>query len=61
MKISDALLYIVYKNNNKITTAELLQYTKLLVKYDLLSIGEDRVSCELTDKGLEKLKQSNLI
>lgn len=61
MKISDALLYVIHKNNNKMTSYDLLNYIKQLLLYDMLEVNEDGVSFSLTDKGLNVLKSKKLI
>lgn len=65
MKISDALLYIIYKHNenrrNKITMPDLAGYIKDLLRYDMLEIGEDGLSFDLGEKGLDRLMSSGLL
>lgn len=57
MKISDALLYIIYKNNNRMTSYDLLNFIKQLLKYEVIEVNEDdKVSFSLTEKGLNVLK-----
>ena len=41
MKISDAILYIIYKNNNKMTSYDLLNYVKRLNGYGVIKINND--------------------
>lgn len=65
MKISDALLYIIYKHNknrhNKITMPDLASYMKELLRYDMLEVGEDGLSFDLSEKGLSRLVGSGLL
>lgn len=62
MKISDALLYIIYKNNNTMTSYELLNFMKQLQKYEMIEISEDDgISFSLTEKGLDKLVGIGLV
>ena len=61
VKISDALLYTIHKNNNRITTAELLQYMKILKQYKMIQVNKDSVSVSLTDAGKERLEKIKLI
>lgn len=62
MKISDALLYIIYKNNNTLTSYELLNFMKQLHKYEMLEVNEnDGISFSLTEKGIERLIGIGLI
>lgn len=60
MKISDALLYAIHKNNNKMTSYDLLHYIKQLQKYNMLEVNKDGVSFSLTDKGINRLIDRNL-
>lgn len=65
MKISDALLYIIYKHNknrhNKITMPDLANYMKELLRYDMLEVGDDGLSFGLSEKGLSRLVNSGLL
>ena len=65
MKISDTLLYIIYKHNenrhNKITMPDLAGYMKELLRYDMLDVGEDGLSFDLGEKGLDRLVGSGLL
>lgn len=62
MKISDALLYIIHKNNNKMTSYDLLDFIKQLQKYEMLEVNEeDGVSFSLTEKGMDRLASCGLI
>lgn len=61
MKISDALLYTIHKNNNKMTSYDLLNYIKQLQKYKMLKVNEDGMSFALTDKGSERLISIGLV
>ena len=61
MRISDALLYTIYKNNNKMTSYDLLNYIKQLEKYEMLEVNEDGISFTLTNKGSERLISIGLI
>lgn len=62
MKISDALLYTIHKNNNKMTSYDLLNYIKQLQQYDMIEVSEDDgVSFSLTDKGLSRLASCSLV
>ena len=65
MKISTALLYIIYKHNenrhNKITMPDLANYVKKLLGYDVLEVGEDGLSFDLGEKGLDRLMSSGLL
>lgn len=55
MKISDALLYTIYKNNNKMTSADLLNYMKQLLEYEMIEINKDGMSFSLSDKGISRV------
>ena len=65
MKISDALLYIIYKHNenrhNKITMPDLANYIKELLRYDMLEVSEGGLSFDLSGKGLDRLVSSGLL
>lgn len=61
IKISDALLYAVYKNNNRMDSTDLLKYMKQLKQYDMLRVNKDLISFSLTDKAIERLEKINLI
>ena len=61
MKISDALLYIIHKNGNKMTSYDLLDYIKRLKYYNMLEVDKDGISFRLTEKGVEKLIESSLL
>ena len=61
MKISDALLYTIHKNNNKMTSYDLLNYIKQLQKYNMIKVNEDGISFTLTEKGSERLISIGLI
>ena len=64
MKISTALLYIIYKHNDnrhKMTVPDLANYVKELLRYDMLEIGEDGLSLCLSEKGLDMLVNSGLL
>ena len=61
MRISDALLYAIYKNDNKMTSYDLLNYIKQLEKYEVIKVNEDGISFTLTDKGSERLVGIGLV
>lgn len=61
MRISDALLYTIHKNNNKMTSYDLLNYIKQLQKYKMIEVNDDGISFSLTDKGLDRLVSSGLV
>ena len=61
MKISDSLLYVIHKNNNKLTSYDLLNYIKQLQKYDVIEVNEDGVSFSVTEKGVERLANIGLV
>lgn len=61
MKISDALLYAIHKNNNKMTSYDPLNYIKQLQQYEMLDVNEDGISFSLTEKGLSRLVGCKLI
>ena len=61
IKISDALLYAVYKNNNRMDSTDLLKYMKQLKQYDMLRVNRDLISFSLTDKAIERLEKIKLI
>ena len=62
MKISTALLYIIYRHNenrhSKITMPDLANYMKELLRYDMLEVGDDGLSFDLSEKGLNRLVNS---
>lgn len=65
MKISTALLYIIYKHNknrhNKMTMPDMAGYIKQLLGYDMLEVGDDGLSFSLSEKGMSKLVSSGLL
>ena len=65
MKISTALLYIIYKHNenrhNRITMPDLARYVKELLRYNMLEVGDDGLSFGLSEKGLSRLVGSGLL
>ena len=61
MKISDAILYTIHKNDNKMTSYDLLNYIRQLEKYEMIKVNEDGISFTLTDKGSERLISIGLV
>lgn len=61
MKLSDALMYAIYKNNNRMTSAELLNYIKRLKHYDMVEVNDDGVSFRLSDKAIARLRDIGLL
>ena len=62
MKISDALLYAIHKNNNTLTSYELLNFMKQLQKYKMIEVSKnDGISFSLTEKGMDRLTGIGLV
>lgn len=61
IKISDALLYTIYKNGGKMTNIELLNFIKKLNNYKMLKINKDGFSYSLTERGRDRLEKIELI
>ena len=61
IRISDAILIMVYKNNGRLELNQVSGYIGQLIQYGMLEINEGEFSVSLADKGKARLRQRGLL